>query len=67
MIKQEIPKGWKATLLTMKDLPYTGIPYKTIITDWRWQNRHANPVETTIIPVEYAEKETLFLNYNAKL
>ena len=49
-IKQSIPKGWIEAQLPASQIKHTSIPHKIIVTDWLWRNKHAEAIETVIIP-----------------
>jgi hypothetical protein len=65
-IKQEIPNGWIAAKTHRRDIPFTSIPYK-VITDWLWRNRHAEPIETVIIPESHIRQDNLIANYYKRI
>lgn len=67
MIKQTIPAGWVKSPLNIRDLDSLKITHKTIVTDWLYSNRHAQPVETTIIHECDYEKAKLTADYYSRI
>lgn len=66
-IKQDIPNGWVEAALSQCLIQCTNIPHKVIVTDWLWRNKHAEAIETVIIPADYKWRDGIIAAYHKRL
>ena len=66
-IKQEIPENYVESPAKKTTLDALKIDYQEIVTDWRWCNRHAQPVLTTIIAFDDYSRAELAASYYKRI